>query len=87
VIAHEVGHLLLGSNSHSQSGIMIAQWHPAELQKLSMGRLLFTPDQIQKLRDGALILTVGLTGAESLKRSPYPRSFSLSQFMDSPGTN
>lgn len=26
VIAHEVGHLLLGSNSHSSAGIMQAQW-------------------------------------------------------------
>jgi hypothetical protein len=87
VIAHEVGHLLLGTHSHSQTGIMVAQWHPSELQKLSMGRLLFAPDQIQKLRDSASTLTVGLTGAEPLKRSSYPRSFSLSQIMDSPETN
>ena len=45
VSAHELGHLLLGSNSHSRTGIMEPRWGPADLHKLGMGVLLFTPEQ------------------------------------------
>ena len=45
VIAHEVGHLLLGSNSHSGSGVMQPRWEPKQIQQAMMGTLLFTPDQ------------------------------------------
>ena len=38
VIAHELGHLLLGSNSHSRAGIMRAHWQGEELHRLSRGR-------------------------------------------------
>jgi hypothetical protein len=30
-MAHELGHLLLGTNAHSPSGLMRAQWTPADL--------------------------------------------------------
>jgi hypothetical protein len=30
VMAHEVGHLLLGAHSHSQDGLMSADWHPLD---------------------------------------------------------
>jgi len=45
VMAHEIGHLLIGSHAHSPWGIMSAKWHDQELQRLEMGRLLFTPEQ------------------------------------------
>ncbi|MGA3326447.1 MAG: hypothetical protein ABSF45_18405, partial [Terriglobia bacterium] len=32
VIAHEIGHLLLGPNSHSPTGIMMGKWSPEELR-------------------------------------------------------
>jgi hypothetical protein len=50
VMAHEIGHLLLGSNSHSGTGIMRRHWQGAELRSLGMGNLLFTPDQSQFMR-------------------------------------
>jgi len=31
-MAHEIGHLLLGPNSHSRDGIMRAQWNPGDLR-------------------------------------------------------
>jgi hypothetical protein len=61
VIAHEVGHLLLGSHSHSLMGIMVPRWHDSELRLLSMGNLLFTPEQAEKMRDGTTTLSSGLT--------------------------
>ena len=50
VIAHEIGHLLLGTNAHSWMGIMRSQWQDEELQSITMGRLLFTPPQIERLK-------------------------------------
>jgi len=32
VMAHELGHLLLGSNAHSRQGIMCPNWHGGEMQ-------------------------------------------------------
>ena len=45
VIAHEIGHLLLGKDAHSQTGIMRPRWSKQELKSLAMGRLLFTKEQ------------------------------------------
>jgi len=47
VIAHEIGHLLLGTNAHSRMGIMCSSWHGKELRGISMGTLLFTPPQVE----------------------------------------
>jgi hypothetical protein len=45
VMAHEIGHLLIGSHAHSPWGIMAAKWHGEDLRRLEMGRLLFTAEQ------------------------------------------
>jgi predicted aspartyl protease len=50
VMAHELGHLLLGSNSHSNKGIMLPRWKVNEVRQLMTGRLLFTPDQSRLMR-------------------------------------
>lgn len=50
VMAHEMGHLLLGINSHSVKGLMQPRWRTAELEGLSMGTLLFLPEESKKMR-------------------------------------
>jgi len=50
VIAHEVGHLLLGSNSHSSSGLMQARWDSAALSSAFHHTLFFTDAQSATLR-------------------------------------
>ena len=50
VIAHEIGHLLLGPNSHSTTGIMMGKWSPEALRAAGHGHLLFTPQQAELLR-------------------------------------
>ena len=50
VMAHEIGHLLLGTHSHSAFGIMQPCWQGKELQRIGMGTLLFTPEQARKMR-------------------------------------
>ena len=49
VMAHELGHLLLGSNSHSGMGIMRAHWQSEELRRLSRGGLWFTNEQADRM--------------------------------------
>ncbi len=50
VIAHEIGHLLLGSDSHSRSGIMQARWGRDQLRMAMMGTLHFQADQVRVMR-------------------------------------
>ncbi len=49
-IAHEVGHLLLGSNSHSPAGLMSARWNRQDLHRVTLDILRFTPKQAELMR-------------------------------------
>ena len=64
VIAHELGHLLLGSNSHSSSGIMQSPWGRRQVREALTGTLLFTTEQAKRMRAEAR------TRMESQTRSP-----------------
>jgi hypothetical protein len=50
VIAHEIGHLLLGSNSHSDSGIMQGHWERGQIRHALTGTLLFAPEQAKLIQ-------------------------------------
>jgi hypothetical protein len=50
VIAHELGHLFLGSNSHSGAGIMRSPWGHKQLREALMGTLLFTAEQAKLMQ-------------------------------------
>jgi hypothetical protein len=52
VIAHEIGHLLLGSPGHTSKGLMSARWEKDDLDRLSEGQLRFSPVQGAQLRAG-----------------------------------
>jgi hypothetical protein len=54
VMAHELGHLLLGTNSHSRTGIMRAQWSWEDLRPLDAVRLHFTSAQAEIICSQAL---------------------------------
>ena len=45
VIAHEIGHLMLGTSSHSEMGLMQRHWGRMQLQLIRCGGLYFTPQQ------------------------------------------
>jgi hypothetical protein len=51
VLAHEVGHLMLGSNAHSIWGIMSGQWGGEGLRRVSEGALLFAPLESRVMQD------------------------------------
>lgn len=49
-MAHEIGHLLLGTAEHSARGIMCAKWERENLRDAARRCLLFNPQQAAKMR-------------------------------------
>jgi hypothetical protein len=45
VMAHEIGHLLLHSNSHSSAGVMSADFRQTDLIRASQRQLIFAPEE------------------------------------------
>jgi len=66
VSAHELGHLLLGSHSHSGIGIMEPRWRQEDLRNVGMGRLLFTPEQARSMRNRISAAPVRVTMSGNL---------------------
>jgi hypothetical protein len=55
VTALEIGHLLLGSNSHYGLGLMRARWEKDEFSEPQAGALAFTTDQTLRMRAKLLL--------------------------------
>ena len=49
-VAHEIGHLLLGTNAHAASGLMRAVWSRIELQHGELADWLFSPAEGSTMR-------------------------------------
>lgn len=52
-IAHEIGHLLLGTAAHARDGVMRAVWSPETLRRSTSGDWRFTPEDAEALRTAA----------------------------------
>ena len=50
VAAHEIGHLLLGTDSHSAAGIMHAHWTAEELASAKLGALVFSEQESRRMK-------------------------------------
>ena len=50
VMAHELGHLMLGTKAHTAIGIMQPHWSSEQLRAISKGLLVFTPEQATLMR-------------------------------------
>lgn len=50
VIAHELGHLLLGKNGHSAAGIMHTPWRAKDLEPTSEAAMSFLPEEANRIR-------------------------------------
>ena len=50
VMAHEIGHQLLGEKGHSRSGIMSVPWKRPHLQLAAVGHLRFTDEEAARMR-------------------------------------
>jgi hypothetical protein len=82
VSAHELGHLLLGSNSHSRIGIMEPKWGQQGLRSVGMGRLLFTPEQARSMRNriSAETLRANLSRSQDWRTRVHFQTFSQEGF-------
>jgi hypothetical protein len=67
VVAHELGHLLLGTASHSPTGLMSAVWQDPELQQAMRGNLFFTGGEGERMRFRFAAATA------RLRKLPEPR--------------
>ncbi|SRR5260221_7563735 len=68
VIVHELGHLLLGPDSHSAAGLMSAVWQANELRQASQGILFFTNNQQDRIRARCS------TAQAKVRKEPSPSS-------------
>lgn len=72
VMAHEIGHLLLGPNSHSNSGIMRGFWNAEELEAADRGRLLFSSQQSKAMRDRLMVMPRSTLASVAVESSGTP---------------
>ena len=63
-IAHEIGHLLLGVNSHSQSGLMRVPWDRTQMERAYLGTLLFNKQEAERIQRHVV--------ARAMKSRPEP---------------
>ena len=49
-IAHEIGHLLLGQQGHSPTGIMRARWQRRDYEAPALGAFKFSAEQAEQVR-------------------------------------
>ena len=52
VFAHEIGHILQGLESHSETGIMKARWVYSDYRSMALNELCFTSGDIEMIRHG-----------------------------------
>lgn len=71
VAAHEVGHLLLGTNSHASAGIMQADWTGEDLASINLAGLYFSPGESKRMREKLS------TGREADKQASTLRPVSI----------
>ena len=68
LMAHELGHLLLGVGSHSPSGLMRVPWHKKELELIAQGSMFFMPWQAERMQ-AQVIARVASERAEQAQSS------------------
>lgn len=73
VMAHELGHLLLGPG-HSPSGIMCPSYRRETLLNAEFGRLLFTPEQARRMREKLTVQLAAKPSDNTALRSSLPQT-------------
>ena len=68
-IAHEVGHLLLGSESHTGRGLMKANWDQSDYLEMSQGHLYFSNQQSRDLANRFGMLNLPEKGSATTLRT------------------
>jgi hypothetical protein len=55
VLAHEIGHMLLGTNDHAGAGLMRARWSVAEIRRHRPADWAFSPDEASAMRSNLMV--------------------------------
>jgi hypothetical protein len=61
IIAHELGHLLLGIGSHSKGGLMSLPWGPKALTAADQGTLGFSKKETERLEEAVAQRTASMS--------------------------
>jgi hypothetical protein len=69
-IAHEIGHVLLRSSSHTKNGLMAGGWDNAQFQRVRHGELFFKRDEAERME--ASITGKGCTDVTALSVATEP---------------
>jgi hypothetical protein len=51
ILAHEIGHILLGSERHSAAGVMKPKWGPRDAREITMKGYSFLPEEGSRMRE------------------------------------
>ena len=82
VMAHEIGHLLLGSTAHQPQGIMRATWSPSLLQRRFARDWQFSRDEVERLdKNLSLRMENRALSPEVYQPTSFPLSCSSSQVL------
>jgi hypothetical protein len=73
VIAHELGHLLLGTHSHSADGRMRATWSSKQLHLAEQRGLVFSPSEAERVRKGVAGRSQAALREDVSAAAPSPR--------------
>jgi hypothetical protein len=65
VLAHEIAHMLQGTERHSENGIMKARWGRLEYLEMQRGFLVFVKDDVESIYSGLAWRERRLTAANS----------------------
>jgi hypothetical protein len=74
-IAHELGHLLLGSTTHARTGLMRASWSQAEIRRARPTDWTFSRAEIDRMRRGLHdVQSPDHQSPNPIAQSPIPQS-------------
>lgn len=76
-IAHEIGHLLLGSNSHSKQGLMQAGWGERQIHQALAGDLLFTSNEVKLIQAETRTRMLSTVLTVIRQKEPFPPSLAV----------
>jgi len=68
-IAHELGHLLLGTHSHSGWGLMSAFWSGNQLRRAAQGCLAFSDREVERIQAALRARTLAATARREVSES------------------
>jgi hypothetical protein len=71
-MAHELGHILLGSSGHAWTGVMCRRLQKAEARMAASGELRFTREQAERIQAGLTGRGVGTSRPHQQRRQRPP---------------